>query len=78
LAFSLLQAGDLMNTLHSASGGLVALLGTTSASAQDGNMMNGGMWGNGWMGRYGGYWVLIVVLAVVVGLVIWVVKQQKK
>ncbi|HSM17718.1 MAG TPA: hypothetical protein VK845_12095 [Gemmatimonadales bacterium] len=41
-------------------------------------MMNGGRWDNGWMGRYGGNWVLIVVLAVVVGLVIWVVKQQKK
>lgn len=67
-----------MNTLHSASSGLVALLVTTSASAQDGNMMNGGRWDNGWMGRYGGNWVLIVVLAVVVGLVIWVVKQQKK
>lgn len=40
--------------------------------------MNGGMWGSGWMGGYAGYWVPILGLAVAVGLVVWVVKQQKK
>jgi hypothetical protein len=37
-------------------------------------MMNGGMWGTGWMGGYGGFWVPIVLVIVVVGLVMWVVK----
>jgi len=41
-------------------------------------MMNGGMQGSGWMGGYGGYWVPILVLVIVVGLVVWVVNQQKK
>ncbi len=45
--------------------------------AQNGTMMNGGMWGPGWMGGYGGYWMPLLVLAVVVGLVVWVVKQRK-
>jgi uncharacterized membrane protein len=67
-----------MNALHSVGAGLASLLATGSTLAQNGNMMNGGMWGSGWMGGYGGYWVPILVLAVVVGLVVWVVKQQKK
>jgi uncharacterized membrane protein len=67
-----------MKSLHSASGGLLALLTFTSASAQSGTMMNGGMSGYGWMGGYGGYWLPVLVLAVVVGLVVWVVKRQKK
>jgi len=41
-------------------------------------MMNGGMWGFGWMGGYGGYWLPILLVAVVAGLVIWVVKQRGK
>jgi Mg2+ and Co2+ transporter CorA len=41
-------------------------------------MMNDDMPGSGWMSGYGGYWVPILVLAVVVVLVVWVVKQQKK
>jgi hypothetical protein len=67
-----------MNTLQSVGVGLASLLATGSTLAQNGTMMNGGMWGPGWMGGYGGYWVPILVLAVVVGLVVWVVKQQKK
>ena len=48
------------------------------ASAQNGNMMNGdGMWGRGWMGGYGGYWVPIL-LVVVVGVVVWAVLQKRK
>lgn len=70
-----LQEGELMNALQSVGVGMASLLATGSTLAQDGTMMNGGMWGSGWMG---GYWVPILVLAVVVGLVVWVVKQQKK
>jgi hypothetical protein len=29
-------------------------------------MMNGGTWGAGWMGGYGGMWVPILLVAVVV------------
>lgn len=39
---------------------------------------NGGMWNGGWMGGYGGYWVPILLVIVVVGLVLWVVKQKGK
>jgi hypothetical protein len=47
--------------------------------AQDGNMMNGGgMGGSGWMGGYGGYWVPVLVLVIIVGLAVWVISQQKK
>ena len=68
-----------MNALQSVGIGLASLLATGSTLAQNGTMMNGGMWGgSGWMGGYGGYWVPILVLAVVVGLVVWVVKRQKK
>ncbi len=68
-----------MNETQSVGVGLALLLATGSALAQNGTMMNGGMWGSGWMGGYGGgYWMPILVLAVVVGLVVWVVKQQKK
>ena len=68
-----------MNALHKVGNGSALLLATGTAFAQNGPMMNGGMWGSGWMGGYGGgYWVPLLVLAVVVGLVVWVVKQQKK
>jgi hypothetical protein len=50
---------------------------TGSALAQNGTMMDGGMWGPGWMGGYGGYWVPVLVVAVLVGLIVWVVKQKK-
>ena len=48
--------------------------------AQNGGMMNGGsggMSGSGWMGGYGGYWVPILLVAVV-GLVVWIVMQRRK
>ena len=66
-----------MKTLLAIAVGTVPLFATGVTWAQNGTMMNDGMWGSGWMGGYGGYWVPILVLAVVVGLVVWVVKQQK-
>jgi uncharacterized membrane protein len=78
MVFQPLLAGELMNAIRSVGVGLASLLATGSTLAQNGTMMNGGMWGSGWMGGYGGYWVPILVLAVVVVLVVWVVKQQKK
>ena len=52
------------------------LLATDLASAQNGNMMNGGNWGGGWMGGYGGYWMPILLVIAVVGLVVWIVKRR--
>jgi hypothetical protein len=51
-----------------------------AAWAQNGTMMNGGSGGmrdGGWMGGYGGLWGPIL-LAVVVGLVAWIVMQKRK
>ena len=56
----------------------VLLLANRVSFAQSGNMMNGGGWGVGWMGGYGGIWMPILMLVVVVALVVWIVKQQKK
>ena len=66
-----------MRNLLAMAVGTVPLLATGTALAQNGNMMNGGMSGFGWMGGYGGYWVP-VLLVVVVGLVAWVVLQRRK
>ena len=61
--------------------GTVPLLATGVSFAQNANMMNGGnggMWGDGWMGGYGGIWVPTLLVIVVVGLVAWVVTQKRK
>lgn len=54
-----------------------SLLATGASWAQNGNMMNGGTWGSGWMGGYGGVWtpVLLVVLA---GVIAWIVTRKDK
>lgn len=56
--------------------GTVFLLATGVSLAQTGNMMNDGMWGSGWMGGYGGIWVPLLFVIVVVGLVAWIVKRK--
>jgi len=77
MVFQLLQSDELMKALQSVGIGLALLLVTGSSLAQNGNMMNGGTGASGWMGGYGGYWVPILALAIIAGLVIWVVKQKK-
>ena len=57
--------------------GTVPLLTTGVSFAQSGNMMNDGAWGNSWMGGYGGIWMPILMIVVVVALVVWIVKQKK-
>ena len=57
--------------------GMTLLLFSGVALAQGGNMMNGGAWGSGWMGGYGGIWMPILLVVAVVALVVWVVKQKK-
>jgi hypothetical protein len=67
-----------MKTLLAMAVGTVLLLATGVSLAQSGNMMNGGMWGTGWMGGYGGIWGPILLVVVVVGLVVWVVQRKGK
>jgi len=57
--------------------GAVALVAAGPSMAQNGHMMSGGMGGFGWMG-YGGMWMSILLVIVVVGLVAWFVKQKGK
>lgn len=47
-------------------------------SEQGDIMMNGSGWFGGGMGGYGGGMWFPVVLAVVVGLVVWIVVQKRK
>lgn len=58
--------------------GTMLLMVASVSLAQSGNMMNGGMWGSGWMGGYGGVWVPILIVIVVVGVVAWFLKQKGK
>ncbi|HEY8710946.1 MAG TPA: hypothetical protein VIM34_23460 [Burkholderiaceae bacterium] len=66
-----------MKTLLAMAVGAVPLLATGVSMAQNGTMMNGGNWGVGWMGGYGGIWMPIL-LVVVVGLVAWIVMRKNK
>lgn len=56
-----------------------SLLAAGAASAQNGNMMNGGNWGGNWMGGgYAGMWMVVLLVVVVAALVAWIVSQNKK
>jgi len=66
-----------MRTIPAYATGALALTATPTVFAQYGNMMNGDMWGAGWMGGYGGV-LMIVLLVVVVGLVVWLAKRGDK
>jgi len=68
--------GNFLKTLLGMAVAAVPLLATDTASAQNGNMMNGGNWGGGWMGGYGGIWMPILLIIAVVGLVVWIVKRK--
>ena len=67
-----------MKTWLATAVGTGSMLTTGVSLAQSGNMMNGGTWGFGWMGGYGGIWMPILLVIVVVGLVVWVVNQKGK
>ena len=67
-----------MKTLSALAVGTAYLFVSDVTLAQNGNMMNGGMWSGGWMGGYGGMWMPILVLVVVVALVVWIVKRGGK
>jgi hypothetical protein len=68
-----------MNVVLESVVGTVVLLGAGVVQAQDGNMMSGGSWGIGPMGGgYGGFWLPVLLVIVVVGAVVWGVKQKGK
>lgn len=46
--------------------------------AQNGNMMNGGTWGSGWMGGYGGIWTPVLLVVVLAGVIAWIVNRKDK
>ena len=49
------------------------------AQSQGGYGMGTGMMGGyGWMGGYGGMWLPILLVAVVAGLVGWIIGQKRK
>jgi hypothetical protein len=58
---------------------VLATGGSMSAFAQSlgGCGPESGMMGGGWMGGYGGGWIMIVLVAVIASLVGWVVGQRK-
>ena len=65
-----------MKTLFAAAGAALAGWLPAVATAQSGPMMTGGMGGGGWMWGYGGMWMPVILLVVVVALVVWVVKRK--
>ena len=67
-----------MKTLLAMAVAMVSLLATGVALAQSTNMMNGGNWGTGWMGGYGGMWMPVLLVIVIVGLVVLVVQRKDK
>ena len=67
-----------MKTLLALAVGSAPLLASGIALAQGGNMMNGGGWGIGWMGGYGGIWVPILLVVVVAGVVAFIVQRKGK
>jgi hypothetical protein len=67
-----------MKTLLALAVGSVPLLANGVALAQGGNMMNGGGWGMGWMGGYGGIWVPILLVVVVAGVVALIMQRKGK
>ncbi len=70
-----------MKTLLAMVVGTVSLLATGVVLAQNGNMMNGGSSGTGWMYGYGGYGGIggpILLIVVVVAIVAWMVQRKGK
>ncbi|MBT9508640.1 hypothetical protein [Rhodoferax sp.] len=67
-----------MKTLLFMAVGMTSLFSSGASFAQNGNMMNGGTWGVGSMGEYGGIWMPILLVIVVAGVVAWIVKRGGK
>ena len=67
-----------MKTLLAMAVSTVPLLATGVALAQNGNMMNGGGWGVGWMGGYGLIWGPILLVVVLAGVVALLMQRKGK
>ena len=68
--------GRVMKSLLAMAVGTVPMLATSVALAQNGSMMDGGGWGMGWMGGYGGVWGPILLVVVVAGVVALVMQRK--
>lgn len=66
-----------MKHLMTWAAGTAPLLNSSLSFAQGGTMMSGDWWGGSWMGGYGGFWMAVVMIAVV-GIVVWAILQRKK
>jgi len=58
--------------------GMVPLLATNVALAQNGSMMNGGGWGMGSMDGYGGIWGPVLLVVAIVAVVALVMQRKGK
>lgn len=69
-----------MKTLLAMIVAAVPLLASGVVLAQNGNMMNGGSSGTGWMYGYGGYGGIgaPILLVVVIALVVWMAQRNGK
>lgn len=69
---------NLMKHLSAIAVATASLLATGASWAQNGNMMNGGAWGSGWMGGYGGIWTPVLLVVVLAGVIAWIVSRKDK
>ena len=67
-----------MNKFAALAVGAIAPLTPSVTFAQNGNMMNGGSWGTGWMGGYGMVWMPILLVIIVVALLVLIFKGRDK
>ena len=67
-----------MKNLRLLTVGATPLLTSGVALAQTGNMMGGDNSGFGWMGGYGGIWMPVLLIVVVVALVVLVIQRKGK
>ena len=67
-----------MKILLATATGTGSVLATGVAMAQNANMMNGGVWNDGWMGGYGGVGMPLLLVIVIAGLVAWIASRSGK
>ncbi|MDO9145746.1 hypothetical protein [Rhodoferax sp.] len=67
-----------MNNLRLLIVGAAPLLTSGVALAQTGTMMGGDHSGFGWMGGYGGVWMPVLLIVVVVALMVLVIQRKDK
>jgi hypothetical protein len=78
MLLSVFQTGGFMKSFQVLAVGTASAFASGTSLAQHTTMMDeGGMWGAGWMGGYGGYWGP-TLLVVVVAALVWVVMRNRK